>query len=218
MIVTVETSDVVLSVCAYNSSTEYSLQELRHGKSHSKMIFTLFNQALQSLNAGLNDAEALVFSGGPGSFTGLRIGLAAIKGIAAGAGLPIAVVPTVEASVYQLSLTVPENVPVCILQKINSTEFFLTEFTLSKNIVKLEKRLEIISEAGFISLPEQGIVFCNVRHAALPQARIFTGPSALSVAEYYQQHKDEIELLHDYALLEPDYLREFVIKEKVTQQ
>lgn len=65
--------------------------------SHGSTLPALIEEALARAAIGWRDVDGLAVSIGPGSFTGLRIGLSLAKGIAYAGGLPIAAVPTLEA-------------------------------------------------------------------------------------------------------------------------
>ena len=71
--------------------------EYRESRSHTATLPALVDQVLARAALSIDDVEALAVSIGPGSFTGLRIGLALAKGIALAGGLPVVGVPTLEA-------------------------------------------------------------------------------------------------------------------------
>lgn len=64
---------------------------------HSERLMTELDHALRSAGLAVNDMDALAVSTGPGSFTGLRIGLSTVKGLSYATGLPVVAVPTLEA-------------------------------------------------------------------------------------------------------------------------
>lgn len=65
--------------------------------SHARTLLGLVDAALGAAGVGLRDLDLLAVSIGPGSFTGLRIGLSVAKGLALATGLPVVGVPTLEA-------------------------------------------------------------------------------------------------------------------------
>lgn len=69
----------------------------RAARSHIAELPRLVERALAAAAIGIADVEGLAISIGPGSFTGLRIGLGLAKGLAFAGGLPLAAVPTLEA-------------------------------------------------------------------------------------------------------------------------
>lgn len=64
---------------------------------HSKTLFSLLDQLLQEAKVSLNEISLWATTTGPGSFTGLRVGLAAIKGLARATGKPLLGISTLEA-------------------------------------------------------------------------------------------------------------------------
>ncbi|MBX3026281.1 tRNA (adenosine(37)-N6)-threonylcarbamoyltransferase complex dimerization subunit type 1 TsaB [bacterium] len=65
--------------------------------SHARTLLPLIDEVLETAAVRLSTIDVLAVSIGPGSFTGLRIGLAVVKGLALGSGLPVVAVPTLEA-------------------------------------------------------------------------------------------------------------------------
>ena len=64
---------------------------------YSEVLLSWIDYLLKSLNLKISDIDGFAISIGPGSFTGLRIGLATVKGLAFATGKPIAAVPTLDA-------------------------------------------------------------------------------------------------------------------------
>jgi len=95
-ILAIETSTDICSVCVIangkTSQCEINLKQI-----HSEKIISLIDQCLKNLNLELDDIDAVGVSIGPGSFTGLRIGLSTVKGICFVKEKPIIAVPTLDA-------------------------------------------------------------------------------------------------------------------------
>ena len=64
---------------------------------HSARLTLLIEQCLQTAGLQINEIDAIAISEGPGSYTGLRVGMATAKGICFGTGIPLILVPTLEA-------------------------------------------------------------------------------------------------------------------------
>ncbi|MGE5372105.1 MAG: tRNA (adenosine(37)-N6)-threonylcarbamoyltransferase complex dimerization subunit type 1 TsaB [Solirubrobacterales bacterium] len=95
--------DTATPVCGVAVADEYAVcYELiaNNGLDHSRSLMTMVDSALKALGLTLNSLTAIAVTSGPGSFTGLRIGLAAAKGLAMAAGKPLIGVPTLEALAY----------------------------------------------------------------------------------------------------------------------
>lgn len=73
------------------------------GFRHAEILAPLVQSLLQEAGLSPRELDLLVCSRGPGSFTGLRIGIATVKGLAAGCGAPIVTLPTLNAMAHQLS-------------------------------------------------------------------------------------------------------------------
>jgi tRNA threonylcarbamoyladenosine biosynthesis protein TsaB len=93
------TNYLAAAVCDGNSSrVEYSLLANRR---HAERIVETIDRILADAGLALAGLDLLAVTSGPGSFTGLRIGVSAMKGLAEGAGLPLAGVPTLDAMTRQ---------------------------------------------------------------------------------------------------------------------
>ena len=75
------------------------------GLTHSRTLIPMLDAALKNTDSDLKSIDALAISNGPGSFTGVRIGVAVAKGIAFTENLPCVEVSTLEAMAYNLTLT-----------------------------------------------------------------------------------------------------------------
>jgi tRNA threonylcarbamoyladenosine biosynthesis protein TsaB len=67
------------------------------GLTHSRTLMPMIEDMMKNAELKLSDCDAVAVANGPGSFTGIRIGVAAAKGLAFGAGKPVAGVSTLEA-------------------------------------------------------------------------------------------------------------------------
>ncbi len=93
-------------------------------RSHGQVIIKKIDELLGSAGLQKNDLDALVVSRGPGSFTGLRIGLAAVKGIAVALRIPVVGIDLFELAAYKLR---NEPRPVSLLIPFKRDRFFVTE-------------------------------------------------------------------------------------------
>lgn len=73
------------------------------GLTHSVTIMPMVKDMLSHANISIDDIDLFAVSAGPGSFTGLRIGVSAVKGMAMASNKPCAAVSTLEALAYNLS-------------------------------------------------------------------------------------------------------------------
>jgi tRNA threonylcarbamoyladenosine biosynthesis protein TsaB len=95
-VLAIDTSTEILALAATHDGAWGSLA-LRKGLQHSPSLLPLAEKLLAELGATVADLQLLVCSVGPGSFTGIRIGLATALGISHGRGIPVVGVSTLDA-------------------------------------------------------------------------------------------------------------------------
>ncbi|MBV4419995.1 tRNA (adenosine(37)-N6)-threonylcarbamoyltransferase complex dimerization subunit type 1 TsaB [Clostridium tyrobutyricum] len=74
-------------------------------KQHSVILMPIIDSLLKNIHMDINSLDGFVISKGPGSFTGLRIGAAVIKGLSQGSGKPFSAVSSLDALAYNLAYT-----------------------------------------------------------------------------------------------------------------
>ena len=70
---------------------------------HSVVLLPIINYLLESLNLSINDMDGYAVAMGPGSFTGLRIGVACVKGLSQGTNKPFCAISTLDSLAYNLA-------------------------------------------------------------------------------------------------------------------
>lgn len=203
----IETSEKLCGVSFLFNETEYYSAKIFLPHSHSEKLFELIEVLRDNSKLKLNDIRAIAVSAGPGSFTGLRIGMAAAKGIATGLKIPIIPVPTFEAFAFQLSQILPENQKFIIANRANRDEAYYAKFYVKNNNYIFEEQLKILPIDKIVF--EDGIViFGNV--STNPNILISPEPEvvglwALKFGKNY--------LTDDFDFLEPNYIKDFIVKE-----
>lgn len=96
-ILAADTSTDILTVGVCADGAALAEAVVRCGRAHSERLFDTTQWVLDQAGMALTDLDALAITTGPGSFTGLRIGVASWKGLALGANLPLVAVPTLDA-------------------------------------------------------------------------------------------------------------------------
>jgi tRNA threonylcarbamoyladenosine biosynthesis protein TsaB len=75
---------------------------LNHGQTHSRFVFEAIDGVLELSQVALDEIDAFGVTRGPGSFTGLRIGISAVKGLAFATGKPMLGISTLDALAHQV--------------------------------------------------------------------------------------------------------------------
>lgn len=104
-ILALETSATAASVAVCEDETLIAQSFQRTGLTHSATLMPMLEDLLKNAALKLADIDLIAVAAGPGSFTGLRIGISAAKGLAWAAEKPCAGVSTLEAMAWQLSGT-----------------------------------------------------------------------------------------------------------------
>ena len=99
-ILSFETSAKTVSAAITENNAILSLGYLNRGFTHSETLLPLAETVLASAKLSLSEMDALAVCKGPGSFTGLRIGISAVKGLCQGLSKPCVGVSTLEAIAY----------------------------------------------------------------------------------------------------------------------
>src|SRR5215467_10529509 len=109
---------------------------------HSERLMAMVDRLLVDCGWRVSRLEGLAVSIGPGSFTGLRIGVATAKGLALALGLPVASVPTLDALAANLPFA---SIPVCPLIDARKGEVYLALYEWSGD--RMERRSDYLALA-----------------------------------------------------------------------
>lgn len=111
-ILAIETATAWQSVALLDEDRLVAQYEQEAGGAHGAVLLPAIDHVLVQSGLQLHDLSGLACSVGPGSFTGLRVGIATCLGLRAATGLPLTLVPTLEAMAMNLGAT---TMPVCPL-------------------------------------------------------------------------------------------------------
>ena len=130
-ILALETSGNSLGVALHLSGSVVFEENVTEGMIHGRALVPLMKMALASQNLKPADLSAVAVSQGPGSWTGLRIGIAAAKAFAWAAGIPVVCVPSFEALALEASDVIlkrngcgPKSSTIMTLRDARSEGFF----------------------------------------------------------------------------------------------
>jgi tRNA threonylcarbamoyladenosine biosynthesis protein TsaB len=101
----IETSTTTGSVAVVSEDAVIAQYSLNIEVTHSERLMSTVDRVLKDTGLTITDMGGYAVAIGPGSFTGLRIGLAAVKGLALVTGKPVAAVPTLQALAWNLPFT-----------------------------------------------------------------------------------------------------------------
>lgn len=109
LILHIETSTKICSVALSESAEKLALVEKDpEGYIHGEFLTLFIEEVMQVANKNLQDLNAVSVSIGPGSYTGLRIGLSTAKGLCFGLGIPVIAIPTLDSLLALGRIQYPE--------------------------------------------------------------------------------------------------------------
>lgn len=105
MILGIDSSAISAGCAIEDSGKILAEQFLNTRHTHSETLLPMISGVLKNAEIELRDIEKIAVNVGPGSFTGLRIGISCVKGLADAARLPVVAVSTLEAIAYNFTMT-----------------------------------------------------------------------------------------------------------------
>ncbi len=124
-ILAVDSSAKTASVAVVDGKTLVSECFVNAGLTHSRTLMPMVDNALAQADMKISDIDAFCVNAGPGSFTGIRIGVAAVKGLALFEDKPCAGVSTLEAAAYNFA---DENCIVCVSMDARCNQVYTALF------------------------------------------------------------------------------------------
>ena len=97
-----DSSGLVASVACVEDGSLIAEYTINHKKTHSETLLPMLDEIVSMAEISLDTIDAIAVAAGPGSFTGLRIGAATVKGLALALDKPVVSVPTLEALAYNV--------------------------------------------------------------------------------------------------------------------
>ncbi len=224
-LILIETSTALCSVALAENGEVVSYKESSAPKAHASLTAVFIDEILKERDLTIADCNAVCVSMGPGSYTGLRVGVSTAKGLCFGAGIPLLAVGTLDTLVAQAAGLTPDpglELPAegfrHIIPMIDARrmEVYTAAFTPDGQQLT-ETSPVIIDENSFASQLEEGPCLF-IGDGAGKCSPVLTHPNAC----FLQCHPKASAMLQpaikayrtgdfkDVAYFEPFYLKEFV--------
>ncbi len=140
-VLAIDTSAKVSSVAVICQEKVLSSFSVNQGLTHSQTLMPMIEDSLKNSGMNIKEIDAFAVSQGPGSFTGLRIGIAAIKGLAYALDKPCVGVSTLEALAYNM---INSNGIICATMDARCKQVYTAIFESDgKNITRLTEDMAI---------------------------------------------------------------------------
>ena len=218
LILAFDTATRMCSVALLRDGEVLASRELNDGYSHAEKLTVFAEEVMAETGHTFQQLEAIAVSKGPGSYTGLRIGVSTAKGLCYGSNIPLIALSTLEAMCYQSGLPSIENAWKCPMIDARRMEVYTALFD-AQNAAQTPITAEIIDEHSFAKvLAERPVIFfgdgadkCEKVLGAHPNVHFVREvfPSALSFGALVEA-KFAAQDFEDVAYFEPFYLKDFV--------
>ena len=217
-ILLIETSAKICSAALAVDGKVVFSKKNDEGMAHARLLPGFVDEVLKNLGGAKIDAVAV--SSGPGSYTGLRIGVATAKGLAFGYDAPLIAVPTLELLAYTVksSVEVEKDALICPMIDARRMEVYSQLFDVDVKEAG-ETQAEIITEDSYKELLQTGKKVYFAGDGSAKCSSVITSenavfvdsiePDAANMAELAERRLRNGEFV-DVAYFEPFYLKDFV--------
>ncbi|MGG8496382.1 tRNA (adenosine(37)-N6)-threonylcarbamoyltransferase complex dimerization subunit type 1 TsaB [Tenacibaculum sp. TC6] len=216
IILNIETATKNCSVNIAENGNILAMRELNDGNySHAEKLHPFIQEVLKEASVKSQQINAVAVSKGPGSYTGLRIGVSAAKGLCFAYDVPLISIETLHSLALNVHIKEGYIVPMLDARRMEVYSIVYNE----KYIQEREIRAEVIDEHSFKELLDSNKVYFlgdgaeKCKELLCNDNAIFIDnkyPSAKEMAmlSYEKYKKNDIE---DVAYFEPFYLKDFVV-------
>ena len=215
LILNIETATKNCSVALSKAGKTLAIRELSEQNfSHAEKLHVFIEELLLETNVALKDIQAIAVSQGPGSYTGLRIGISAAKGLCYALSIPLIALDTLEILARKIQVNSGIIIPMIDARRLEVfSAFFDSSFTKIRAI-----KAEVIDENSY---KEKSEILHLIGDGAMKFKEILTDekfhyypeiqyPSAaeMGLISFQKFQNNQFE---DVAYFEPFYLKDFVL-------
>ena len=225
LILCIETGTDVCSVGLAENGQLIALRE-SDGRDHARNVAVYVDEMLRERRLSTRELDAVAVGKGPGSYTGLRIGVSFAKGLCYGLGIPLIAVGSLDALVEVaiedneagiVDIDSIETATLCPMIDARRMEVY-TQLFDGRGVAKSEVEAKVIDAESFrdeIAAASEFVIFGNGAAKCVgtmpPSVKLIdVKPSARGMARLAQRALDEGRT-EDVAYFEPFYLKDFVI-------
>jgi tRNA threonylcarbamoyladenosine biosynthesis protein TsaB len=216
LILNIETATKNCSVSVFRNEEIIALKEFNDGNySHAEVLHSFIVDIVNEAKISLNDLDAIAVSKGPGSYTGLRIGVSAAKGFCFALQKPLIAIDTLHSLSHAITIDKGIMIPMLDARRM---EVYSAVYNQNYEQIR-EIRAEIIDENSFSEfLMHQKVYFLGdgalkcrdiIKHEnAVFMDEIFPSSKEMGVLAFEKYKKSDFE---NVAYFEPFYLKDFIV-------
>lgn len=224
LILCIETGTDICSVGIARDGEIVSLRESDEGRDHAKKVAVFVDELLRETGVAPDELDAVAVGKGPGSYTGLRIGVSFAKGLCYGLNIPLVAVGSLDALAevavedHEAGIIDAErwdDVILCPMVDARRMEVYTRLYDAAGRPVS-DVAAEIVTEESFAEVRKERplVIFGNgaakCREVLSDAVYVNVVPSARGLARLAQRRLSDGET-EDIAYFEPFYLKDFVV-------
>lgn len=214
-ILSIETATKNCSVALASNGKIVAIREFAdEGYTHAEKLHIFIQQVVEEANVKFTDLNAIAVSMGPGSYTGLRIGVSAAKGLCYALSIPLIAVDTLEILARKITIDTGLIIPLIDARRM---EVYSAVFDAGYNKLR-NTEAEIITESSFsqynkdIHLLGDGATKCrdilSGKQIKYHNDIIYPSAAEMALASHNKYQKSDTV---DVAYFEPFYLKDFIL-------
>ena len=228
LIINIETATTVCSVALSRDGLLLSLREVNEGFTHSEKLTVFIEQMMKEAGIPFSMLDAVAVSSGPGSYTGLRIGVSTAKGLCFALDKPLIAIPTLKSLALKSRQSTVDSrrSDFCYCSMLDARRMEVYCAVYDENLAELEPvSAKVMDENSFSELLKEKRVYFFGDGAAKCKPLLSHHPNAVFMDDLFTSAAAMIELAEEkflrrdfenVALFEPFYLKEFVAGKKGT--
>lgn len=218
LILNLETSTKNCSVTLSNNGNVILCKEIaEEGYSHAERLHVFIEEILSESEISILDLKAIAVSKGPGSYTGLRIGVSAAKGLCYGLKIPLISIDTLTILARQISI---ENGLIVPMIDARRMEVYSAIFDANHQMIR-EVKAEILTSESFATFDqtihfigdstEKAKTILHQSNFVFHDAIVYPSSKEMSALSFEKFQNNDFE---DVAYFEPYYLKDFMTTSK----
>ena len=218
LILSIETATPTCSVALHDSGKLKAIQELYVEKSHAEQLSLVIQDLLTKTKHSPSDLDAISISKGPGSYTGLRIGLSTAKGLCYALDIPLIAIASLEAMAAQFrKYNTREEALLCPMLDARRMEVYCNIMNSSGSIIQEDKAV-VLNEESFSDILKENTMIFFGDGASKFKPLVKENPNAIFIEDFTCSASGMVELasskfekkeFENLAYFEPFYLKPF---------
>ena len=226
LILSIETGTDICSVALANDGELMALRESDEGRDHAKKVAVFVDELLKETGVQPDDLDAIAVGKGPGSYTGLRIGVSFAKGMCYALNIPLIAVGSLdalakvarednEAGILDVEDEDWANGRLCPMVDARRMEVYAQVFDAS-GVAQSEVVAEVVTENSFAEWRKMGkfVIFGNgaakCTEVLTDAVCVSVSPSARGIVRLAEEAFNAGKF-EDLAYFEPFYLKDFIV-------